>query len=107
MATKNTEKASARDWVCQNPKGAYTLWEIVALLKSDRSFAQFSVALLKSANNNEKGAIACVDSYLEPTTGELEDLGIPASQWNSLRKCTDSGLLVAAIALESTGQVRH
>jgi hypothetical protein len=97
MTAKATRKPKATTWDCPNPRGKYTLWELITLIKTDKDFAQFFRELLKSANNNEKGAIECVDSYFEPTADELEELGVPLSQINSLRRCTESGLLVAAI----------
>ena len=105
MTSKKKRKPSATTWDCPNSQAPYTLWGLVRLLESDRDFAEFFADLLKKANNNEKGAIECVDSYLEPTTAELEALGIGASQWNSLRKCTESGLLVAVVAGQATGKV--
>jgi hypothetical protein len=101
MTPKETAKTKLGDWECPNSKGAYNLWDLVDLLESDKVFAGFFADLLKRANDNDKSAIACVDSYLEPTDAELEDLGISASNWGSLRRCTDSGLLVAVIAKQN------
>ena len=47
-------------------------------------------------------AIDCVNSYLEPTDEELQDLGIPASEIDSMRRCTDSGLLVIVTAQQNS-----
>ena len=105
MAAKKKKKPVTTTWDCPNPQSPYTLWGLVRLLESDSDFADFFSLLLKRANNNEKGAIDCVDSYLAPTTEELQGLGIGASQWNSLRKCTESGLLVAVISQQATGKV--
>jgi hypothetical protein len=89
-------------WRCPNPNGKpYTLSELVALLKRDKTFAQFFSDLSKRAEENDSAAIACVNSYLAPTDQELQDLGKPASEWGTLRKCTDSGLLAIAIAQNS------
>jgi hypothetical protein len=86
---------------CPNPRGKpYGLWEFLPLLE-DRDFARFFLDLLKRAEANDKEAIACVDSYLEPTELELQELGIPASQWGSMRRCTDSGLLVLVSAQQN------
>ena len=104
MTSKKKRKPSATTWDCPNSQAPYTLWGLVSLLQSDKSFAEFFADLLKRANNNDKGAIECVDSYLAPTDGELQALGIGASQWNSLSKCTESGLLVAVIAQQGTRQ---
>jgi len=82
---------------CPNPNGKpYTLWELVALLK-DQTFGQFFVNLVKRAEE-DPAAIACVNSYLAPTDQELQNLDIPASDWGTMRKCTDSGLLAIAKA---------
>lgn len=105
MTAKKKVKPGTTTWDCPNPQSPYTLWGLVRLLESDSGFADFFSELLKRANNNEKGAIECVDSYLEPTTDELQALGIGASRWNSLRKCTESGLLVAVVARQATGKV--
>lgn len=84
---------------CPNPNGKpYTLWQLVALLKRDKTFAQFFLDLSKRAQENDSAAIACVNSYLAPTDQELQDLDIPASDWDTMRKCTDSGLLAIAKA---------
>jgi hypothetical protein len=79
----------------------YKLWEFLPLLK-DKTFARFFLDLLKRAEENEQEAIDCVNSYLEPTTTELQELGIPASQWSSMRRCTDSGLLVVVTAKQNS-----
>jgi hypothetical protein len=78
----------------------HTLWGLVKRLESDQTFARFFFDLLKRANNNDRDAIACVDSYLEPTTQELEELGIAASEIDPMRRCTDSGSLVLVVAKE-------
>ena len=101
MAAKKTGKKRLESWDCPNPKGPYSLGGLVELLKNDKSFAQFFFTQLKNALNNDKGAIACVDSYLAPTTQELEDLGIPASQLEGMKRCTESGLLVLVIAADN------
>jgi hypothetical protein len=86
-------------WGCPNPNGKpYTLWQLVALLKRDKTFAQFFLDLTKRAQDNDSAAIACVNSYVAPTDQELQDLGIAASEWGTMRKCTDSGLLAIAKA---------
>jgi hypothetical protein len=86
-------------WGCPNPNGKpYTLWQLVALLKRDKTFAQFFLDLSKRAQGNDPAAIACVNSYVAPTDQELQDLDIPTSEWETMRKCTDSGLLAIAKA---------
>lgn len=96
------KKNPAATWECPNPKEKYNLWDLVKLLESDRTFAQFFFNLVKRANENDRDAIACVDSYFEPTREELQELGIPASQIDSMRRCTDSGSLVLVVARESS-----
>lgn len=79
---------------CPNPNGKpYTLWQLVALLKRDKTFAQFFLDLVKKAQGNDPAAIACVNSYVAPTDQELQDLDIPTSEWDSMKRCTDSGTL--------------
>jgi hypothetical protein len=98
MAADETARTRPVVGECPNPNGKpYTLWELVALLK-DKTFAQFFVNLVKRAEDNDPAAIACVNSYLAPTDQELQDLDIPASDWGTMRKCTDSGLLAIAKA---------
>jgi hypothetical protein len=101
MAANETANRRLGGWECPNPKGQYSLAGLVGLIKSDKTFAQFFFTQLKNALNNDKGAIACVDSYLAPTTQELEDLGIPTTKVESMRRCTDSGLLVLVITKDS------
>ena len=104
MAAKKTgqKKKAVASWECPNPRGKpYTLWELVRLL-ADRTFAQFFMEKLRRAEESDRNAIDCVNSYLEPTEQELQDLGIPASQWASMKRCTDSGLLVLVTAQQST-----
>lgn len=89
---------------CPNPGNdgrPYTLTEFLTVLKN-KEFALSFLALLKQAGENNKGAIDCVNSYLEPTVQELEDLGIPAAQIEPMRKCTDSGLLVWVTAQQNS-----
>lgn len=103
MAEYETEKKGAASWVCPNPRGKpYSLGEVVALLETDKTFAKFFFELLKSAEGSDGGANDCLNQYLEPTDRELQNLGVPESRWSTLRKCTDSGLLVAVIAEENS-----
>lgn len=102
MAADETERKKAVAWECLNPRGKpYSLGEIVALLQTDKTFAQFFFELLKRAEAGHPDANDCLNSYLEPTDRELQDLGVPESRWSTLRKCTDSGLLVAVIAQQN------
>ena len=105
MATKKRRKKKLVLGECPNPGRAYSLLELVALLK-DKAFAQFFFDLLKSAEGNDTQAIACVNSYLAPTVKELQDLGIPASQIDSMRRCTESGLLVLVTAQQNADTPR-
>lgn len=108
MATKKRRKKKKKKKFvlgeCPNQSNdgkPYSLLQLVALLK-DKAFAQFFFDLLKSAEANDTAAIACVNSYLAPTEKELRDLGIPASQIDSMRRCTESGLLVLVIAQQNS-----
>ena len=97
MGTDETTRPAV--WGCPNPYGKpYTLWQLVALLKRDKTFAQFFLDLAKKAQGNDPDAIACVNSYVAPTDQELQDLDIPTSEWDTMRKCTDSGFLALAKA---------
>ena len=103
--TKKQKKNKQADWDCVNPGNPntgepYTLTEILVELKNE-DFAMFLFDLMKRAQANEKDAINCLNSYLEPTEEELENLGIPASEIDSMRRCTDSGLLVLVIAQQN------
>jgi hypothetical protein len=107
MGTKNSAKKKAAVVDCSNPGNPnnggkpYTLTEFLPLLK-DRDFARDFLDLLRRAGQNEKGAIDCVNAYLEPTGDELTALGIPASQIEPMRKCTDVGLLVMVTAQQNS-----
>src|SRR5664279_3713731 len=96
------EKTGPAMWGCPNPNGKpYTLWQLVALLKRDKTFDQFFVDLCNRAQKNDSAAIACVNSYVAPTDQELQDLDLPTSDWDTMRKCTESGLLAIAKAQDS------
>lgn len=107
MGTKNSSKKKNVVVDCSNPGNPanggqpYTLTEFLPLLK-DRDFARDFLALLKSAGENQKGAIDCVNAYLAPTGDELAALGVPASQIEPMKKCTDSGLLVMVTAQQNS-----
>ena len=102
MAAKKTGKKKLVTWGCPNPSPPYGLWALVHLIETDLAFSQFFFAQLKLALGNNAAAIACVDSYLAPTTQELQDLGIPASKIGSMRSCTDSSLLVLVITKQNS-----
>lgn len=90
---------------CPNPsKEKYTVSTLTQKLKSDGEFAAFFSARLKQALGGDRDAIACVDSYYEPSDSEMESLGIPSAKWSVTRKCTDSGALVAGLTGEETSQ---
>jgi hypothetical protein len=90
---------------CPNPsREKYTVNTLNQKLKSDDAFAAFFAAKLKLALAGDREAIACVDSYYEPSDSEMQSLGIPSSQWSVMRKCTDSGSLVAPITGEETSE---
>jgi hypothetical protein len=106
MAAKKTGKTTGKTrlvpWGCPNQSPPYSLWALVHLIETDLAFGHFFFAQLKLALANNAAAIACVDSYLAPTTLELQDLGIPASQIEGMRRCTDSGLLILVIAKQNS-----
>jgi hypothetical protein len=103
MATKKPAKKKRAVGECPNPDNEgqpYSLKELLERLK-EKAFAEFFFELLKKAERNERGAIDCVNSYLLPTVQELQDLGIPAARIESMRRCTESGLLVLVTAQQS------
>ena len=85
----------------KDPKGPYSLWEVVNLIQNDKDFAEFFAAKVVAANGGDLNAAACVESYLEPTNEDLQGLGIHESQWGSMRKCTDVALLILVIAKQN------
>lgn len=98
-----TERTRAVSWECPNRGNdgkPFSLLQIVDMLR-DRAFAQFFFELVKRAEGGDPEATDCLNSYLEPTDRELQNLGVPESRWGSLKKCTDSGLLVAVIAQQN------
>ncbi|MFZ1218789.1 MAG: hypothetical protein WAO00_05810 [Chthoniobacterales bacterium] len=93
---------------CPNPsREKYTVNTLNQKLKSDSAFAAFFSAKLKLALAGDREAIACVDSYYEPSDSELQSLGIPSSQWSVMRKCTDSGSLVATTGEETSEDIKQ
>lgn len=84
------------NYTCPNSNAPMNLTKVLALLETDSDFAGFFAATVQSANKGNQNAIDCVDSYLQPTVGELQNLGIPKSQIGPMRKCTESGNLVLA-----------
>ena len=89
----------------KDPKGPYSLWEVVDLLENDKDFASFFAKNVVLANGGDLEAAACVESYLEPTYEDLQKLGIHESQWGSMRKCTDVALLILVTAKENAPDV--
>ena len=67
-------------YVCPNPDKPYTLWELIDKVEKDPVFAQFFSAQIVSANAGNYEALLCVESYLQPTTEDLQGLGIHSSQ---------------------------
>lgn len=91
---------------CPNEGRKLTLWELVKKLEeNEEGFAEFFATQLKLANMGDGKAIACVESYYEPTDDELANFGIHESQWGSMRRCTDSGLLVIVTARQTAPQI--
>jgi hypothetical protein len=102
MAEKKPEKKRKLTWDCPNSGRAFDLRTLRDMLEDKQGgFATFFFPVLKEAMNSNPGAIACVNSYLAPTEPELMALGILASQIESYKKCTDSGLLVAVLAQQN------
>jgi hypothetical protein len=98
---KPAKKKKNLTWGCPNPGRAFTLWPLVAMLEQPQSdFAAFFYPKLKEAMNGDPGAITCINSYLAPTDTDLTGLGIPASQVESYKRCTDSGVLMLIVAKE-------
>jgi len=89
---------------CPNTGEKYTVNTLNRKLKSDSAFAAFFSAQMKLAVAGDKEAQACIDSYYEPSDSEMQSLGIPSSDWSVMRKCTDSGSLLAPIAGEGTSE---
>ena len=94
-----------------NNVGKYNLEAFVKKLRNadgnSPGFAKFFVYILDIANGATPQAPPAkewVDSYFEPDDGELEDLDIPESDWESLRKCTESSLLISVIAHEEAAK---
>jgi hypothetical protein len=107
MAKKKPEKKRRKNkakanFTCDNPGRAFDLRTLRNMLEDHSSgFATFFFPVLKEAMNNNEDAIRCIDSYLAPGTEELKQLGIPPSQIEGYRRCTDSSLLVAVIAQQN------
>ena len=81
---------------CRNPNPDpkdRSLPAFVAKIRNGKTFAAFFTSVVECALTGDEKAIECVESYLEPTDKDLADLGVHRSQWNSMRKCTDVGLL--------------
>ena len=80
---------------CPNPSGEkYTVNTLSRKLRSDTEFAAFFSAQMKLAQAGDKEAMACIDSYYQPSDAEMESCGVPPSEWSVMRKCTESGSLL-------------
>ena len=103
MAAKKPRKKKRNvTWGCPNPEKAFDLDTLVSMLQDPSSgFAAFFFSKFKEAMNNNLAAIACIESYLAPTTDELTGLGITSSGVGAKKRCTESGLLVAVIAKQN------
>ncbi len=73
-------------------------------------FAEYFATQLLLANGGNRGAITRIESFFEPIEEELSIFGVHESQWNSMKKCTDSGRLalvtlkkIAPQAFENAG----
>ena len=108
MTSNEKQKAGVSEtYRCPLSEGGtkFTLWGLVKELEQKPDFAKFFATQLRLANMGDRKAIECVESYYEPTDEELGNLGIHESQWGSMRRCTDSGLLVIVIAKQTAPQV--
>jgi hypothetical protein len=103
MAKKKPGKKKRKlTFDCPNSGRAFDLDTLVGMLQNKPSgFATFFFPIFKDAMNNNPTAIACVESYLLPTTDQLMGLGIQSSGVGAKKSCTESGLLVAVIAKQN------
>lgn len=108
MSSDEKQKAGVTGaYLCPLREGGtkFTLWGLVKELEEKPDFAEFFATQLRLANMGDGKAIECVESYYEPTDEELANLGLHESQWGSMRRCTDSGLLVIVIARQTAPAV--
>lgn len=99
---KSGKKKNNVTWGCPNSGKAFDLKTLRDMLEDKPGgFASFFFPVVKEAMNSNPTAIACVNSYLAPTELELMALGIPASQIDSYKKCTDSGVLLVVLAQQN------
>jgi hypothetical protein len=90
---------------CPNPSSVkFTVVTLKQKLKTDKEFAEFFVEQVKLGLGGDQNAKDCVDSYYEPTNSEMDNLGIPSSKFDVMRKCTESGLLLLVAAKEGASQ---
>jgi hypothetical protein len=68
------------------PRG---LKEMVALIKSDKGYADFIHEKVKEARNGDAAAKAVVKAHFFPQTEELTDLQLSTEQATALQRCTD------------------
>lgn len=101
MAKNKPAKKRPAVLACPNPEGKpYSLAQLLSRLQ-EKGFAADFFSLLKDAEANIPGASDCVNSYFAPTTTELQNLGIPASEIPIMKRCTDSGLLLLVTASQN------
>lgn len=95
---KGRKKKGAVNWRCDNPEEPYDLKTLISMLEGTPGFATFLFPVVKGALGYKAADIKCLESYLFPKDQELTDLGIPSWEVGGKSRCTDVGLLVAAIA---------
>lgn len=90
---------------CPNPsEQKLTVKTCKEKLKNDAAFAAFFAEKVKLGLRGDEDAKACVDSYYEPTDSEMQNLGIPSSDFSVMRKCTESGHLLLVAAKEGASE---
>ena len=98
LGKKGRKKKGTLNWRCDNPSEPYNLKTLISMLEGTPGFATFLFPVVKGALSYKDADIKCLESYLVPEPQELIDLGIPEWEVDSKSRCTDVGLLVAAIA---------
>lgn len=88
------------------PPFPYSLMELIDKIEENEdNFAEDFAIQLLLANSGRRDAIARIESFFLPKEEELEKFGIHPSQWNSMKKCTDSGRLLLVTAEKYAPQV--
>jgi hypothetical protein len=98
---KTSRKAKRPGYACPNPGKSLGLKAIIHKILNDHAFASFIRKQLCAAYHGDKDATKCVESYFGgPSNAELDELCINNPSIRSLlRKCTEQGLLINAVAV--------